>query len=490
MKATLIYPHQLFRENPALAASELVYLIEEPLLFTQFRFHQQKLVLHRASMKSYAERLKNQGRRVHYIDSSVLENTADIAKILTKHGVSDVSFIDPVNYWLYRRLTVSLDAEGISYTRLDSPMFLNSASQVENYFAGRRSHSMAKFYKQERETRKILMEIDGQPTGGKFSFDTENRRKLPKNIYVPPIKRPSSNTFVSEAIEYVSANFSSNYGNASDFEYPVTFDDADVWLENFLRERLTLFGDYEDAISKDADFVFHSLLTPMLNTGLLTPDIVIKRTLAFADENDVPLNSLEGFIRQIVGWREFMRGIYVSLGSKQRTSNYWKHERKLPESFWNATTGIEPVDDVIRKTLRNAYSHHIERLMIMGNFMVLTEIEPNDAYRWFMEMYIDAYDWVMVPNVYGMSLQSDGGSIVTKPYISGSNYIRKMSDHKPGPWCDIWDGLYWRFIAKHEAFFRSNYRLSMMPMLLAKMDAAKRESHMNMAENYLRDFKR
>lgn len=490
MNAVLIYPHQLFRDNPALENDDLVYLIEEPLLFTQFRFHQQKLVLHRASMRWYADRLEESGHTVRYVNSSEMAKTEDIAKILASDGVSNVKFINPVDDWLGRRLIASLHSADITYKQMDSPMFLNTASQIEDYFVGRRSYSMAQFYKREREMRNILMTDDGQPIGGKFSFDTENRKKLPKGLQLPGIQRPETNKFVIEAITYVTSNFPDNYGNAEDFNYPVTFDDADAWLDQFLSERLKQFGNYEDAMSPNADFVFHSVLTPMLNTGLLTPQAVIDRTLAFAEKNDVPLNSLEGFIRQIVGWREFMRGIYVSLGRKQRTANYWKHHRKLPESFWNATTGIEPVDDVIRKTLRNAYSHHIERLMIMGNFMVLTEIDPNDAYLWFMEMYIDAYDWVMVPNVYGMSLQSDGGSIVTKPYISGSNYIRKMSDYKPGPWCEIWDGLYWGFIAKHEDFFRANHRLSMMPMLLAKMDAEKRERHLNTAENYLATFNR
>lgn len=490
MNAAIIYPHQLLRDNPAIDKGDLVYLIEEPLLFTQFRFHQQKLVLHRASMKWYADRLEHRSSRVRYLDSCEIEKTSDIAQVLSKDGVSSVKFIDPVDDWLGRRLIGSLDAANIRYEQIDSPMFINTASQIEDYFVGRKSYSMAQFYKRERELRNILMANDGQPDGGKFSFDTENRKKLPKGLRLPALARPNTNKFVNEAITYVSSNFPDNYGSAADFSYPVTFDDADAWLDQFLSERLKQFGDYEDAMSPNANFVFHSVLTPMLNTGLLTPQEVIDKTLAFAARNDIPLNSLEGFIRQIVGWREFMRGIYVSLGRKQRTSNYWKHHRRLPESFWKGKTGIEPVDDVIRKTLRNAYSHHIERLMIMGNFMVLTEINPNDAYRWFMEMYIDAYDWVMVPNVYGMSLQSDGGSVVTKPYISGSNYIRKMSDYKPGPWCEIWDGLYWRFIAKHEDFFRSNHRLSIMPMLLAKMDIEKRERHMNTAENYLAAFNR
>ena len=487
--AALIYPHQIFRKNPALGGADLVYLIEEPLFFTQFRFHKQKLVLHRASMKFYAEYLSQHGKTVRYVECSELSHTGDIARILEQDRVTHANFVLPVDDWLEAKLSKALKATGISESCFDSPMFINTSEEINGYFAGRTSFSMARFYKHERESRNILMEPDGSPAGGRFSFDTENRKKLPKNFQLPYVSRPSRNQFVNEAIKYVDNNFADNYGSAADFAYPITFSEAEEWLDQFLQERLSLFGDYEDAISKSGDFLFHSVLTPMLNTGLLTPDGILRKTLVFAQKNNTPLNSLEGFVRQIIGWREFMRGVYVSNSGKQRTSNFWAHNRKLPESFWAADTGIEPLDDVIGKVLKNAYSHHIERLMIIGNFMVLTEIDPDDAYRWFMEMYIDAYDWVMVPNVYGMSLQSDGGSITTKPYISGSNYIRKMSDYGVGPWCGIWDGLYWRFIAKHEKFFLANHRLLMMPRLLAKMDAGKRESLINTAENFLRDLR-
>jgi deoxyribodipyrimidine photolyase-related protein len=488
MHAALVYPHQLFQENPSLRGVSRFYLVEDPLLFTQFLFHKQKIVLHRASLKWYADRLASASKDVIYVEASSLDKTGDIASILRKDGVTEVRFVNPVDDWLGRRLVDALDREGISHEGFESPMFINTSHEIRDYFVGRKSFSMARFYQRERERRGILM--DGmQPVGGKFSLDTENRKKLPKKISLPELKRPQANRFVDEARAYVDKYFGSNYGNAADFAYPVTFEQSEEWLDLFLEERLGLFGDYEDAISSEADFVFHSVLTPMLNVGLLTPQQVVDKTLKFAEKHKTPLNSLEGFVRQVIGWREFMRGIYVAIGRKQRTANFWKHTRKLPPSFWNATTEIEPLDDVIRKVLRNAYSHHIERLMIIGNFMMLTEVDPDDAYRWFMEMYIDAYDWVMVPNVYGMSMQSDGGSIVTKPYISGSNYIRKMSDYPPGEWCDIWDALYWRFIAKHEKFFRSNHRLSMMPTMLAKMDADKRERHMNTAENYLARMK-
>lgn len=486
--AAIIYPHQLFHENPAIATTDIVYLVEEPLVFTQFVFHKQKLVLHRASMKFYERFLQERGLTVRYIDCAEIEKTQDLGRILSREKVTEVIYIDPVDDWLENRLTSGLNENSIRYRRVDSPMFINSSKEVEDYFVGRRSFSMARFYSRERERRRILMDPDGKPVGGKFSFDTENRKKLPKTLALPEVMRPRPDQFIFEAIEYVDKNFRSNYGDANDFAYPVNFIEARKWLDDFLRTRLADFGAYEDAIAKDESFIFHSVLTPLLNIGLLTPAYVLDRTLEYAKKNRIPINSLEGFVRQVLGWREFMRGVYVALRRKQRSSNFWSHKRKLPKSFWTATTGIAPVDNVISKVLKNAYSHHIERLMIVGNFMVLTEIDPDDAYRWFMEMYIDAYDWVMVPNVYGMSLQSDGGVITTKPYISGSNYIRKMSDFPAGDWCEIWDGLYWRFIAKHEKFFLNNPRLSMMPKMLAKMDADKREKLMNTAENFIVDL--
>ncbi|MEK7855649.1 MAG: cryptochrome/photolyase family protein [Acidobacteriota bacterium] len=488
LTAALVYPHQLFRDHPAIAAADRVYLIEEPLLFTQFALHKQKLVLHRASMKFYEGFLKEKKVEVRYVEMAEIVETQALGDILSRDNVTDVIYADPVDDWLEKRLVSGLTEYNIKYARLDSPMFINSWQEIDDYFVGRGSFSMARFYSRERERRRILMEPDGKPVGGKFSFDTENRKKLPKNLHLPKIAHPLRNTFVDEAIEYVEKHFGENCGDAQNFAYPTNFTEAELWLDEFLKTRLANFGAYEDAIAKEECFVFHSVLTPMLNIGLLTPKQVIDKTLAFAKKNDVPLNSLEGFVRQVIGWREFMRGVYVAIGGRQRTSNFWQHKRKLPKSFWTATTGIEPVDNVIGKVLNNAYSHHIERLMIIGNFMVLTETDPDDAYRWFMEMYIDAYDWVMVPNVYGMSLQSDGGTITTKPYISGSNYIRKMSDFPTGEWCNIWDGLYWRFIAKHEKFFLNNPRLSMMPKMLAKMDAGRQEKLMNTAEIYLKNF--
>jgi deoxyribodipyrimidine photolyase-related protein len=204
-----------------------------------------------------------------------------------------------------------------------------------------------------------------------------------------------------------------------------------------------------------------------------------------AVDYNTPLNSLEGFIRQIVGWREFIRAVYEREGRAQRTKNYWGFTRKIPPAFWKGTTGVEPVDIVIQKVLQNGYTHHIERLMVLGNFMLLCEFDPGEVYRWFMEMFVDAYDWVMVPNTYGVICFADGGLMTTKPYISGSNYLLKMGTWKKGPWQEVWDALFWRFMFMHQDFFNQNPRLSMLLRMFEKMPHEKRQGHLSIADNFL-----
>jgi deoxyribodipyrimidine photolyase-related protein len=223
----------------------------------------------------------------------------------------------------------------------------------------------------------------------------------------------------------------------------------------------------------------------MINSGLLSPQNVIDRAQEYGRENDIRINSVEGFIRQVIGWREFIRGMYEAKGGFMRTKNFWGFRRHMPKQFYDGTTGIDPIDDTIKKTLKSGYNHHIERLMVLGNFMLLCEIKPDHVYQWFMEMYIDAYDWVMVPNVYGMSQFADGGTFASKPYIGGSNYIKKMSNYSKADWCDTWDGLFWNFMDKHSDVLGENARLAMLLGSWEKMDKDKREKHLTNAEKFL-----
>ncbi|MFZ4377418.1 MAG: cryptochrome/photolyase family protein, partial [Saprospiraceae bacterium] len=337
-----------------------------------------------------------------------------------------------------------------------------------------------------RKKRNILLEDASKPVGGKWSFDDENRLKYPKGKVPPKTNFELINPFHKEAIEYTNKYFSSNYGSLdpTDF-FPVTFQDSKKWLQQFLETKFVAFGDYEDAILQNEKWLHHSLLTPMLNIGLISPSYILNETLHYTSKNQIPLNSLEGFIRQIVGWREFIRAVYELKGTEERTKNFWGFKRKIPESFWKGETGILPIDLTIKKVLETGYCHHIERLMVLGNFMLLCEFDPEEVHRWFMELFVDAFDWVMVPNVYGMSQFADGGIMSTKPYISGSNYLMKMSDYPKGEWQAVWDGLFWHFMDKQRAFFLKNPRLGMLVRTFDKMSEDKKQEHLKNADFYL-----
>ncbi|GGN11083.1 cryptochrome/photolyase family protein [Dyadobacter beijingensis] len=493
MKAvTLVFPHQLFQKHPAIEKDRPVVMVEEALFFRQFYFHKQKLLFHRATMQNYKGFLEEHHIQVEYVDAQ--EKHADVRKLpayLAKKGFSEIHFADVTDDWLSARLRRAAAKAGMAVNEYPSPMFLLSKDELDDYFMNKRRYFMADFYAEERKKRDILIVRNGEPAGGKWSFDDQNRLKFPKKQQPPEICFPRKSDAWEEAREYVDKHFAENYGQISDeVRYPVSFAQSHAWLDQFLEKRFSHFGPYEDAIVSTEHFLHHSVLSPILNAGLITPQEVVQKALAYAHEHHVPLNSLEGFIRQIIGWREFVRGVYQIKGSQQRTRNYWQFKRKLPESFWNASTGIAPLDITIQKVLDTGYCHHIERLMVMGNFMMLCEIDPDDAYRWFMELFIDAYDWVMVPNVYGMSQFSDGGLMVTKPYISASNYLLKMSDFPKGEWQETWDGLFWRFMDKYRKFFLRNPRLGMLLKTFDQMPEEKKQAHIRNANTYLRSLER
>lgn len=482
----VVYPHQLFQTIPNDCS---VILVEDALFFNQYQFHKQKIILHRASMKSYADQLRAIGKDVGYIDAiDARSHTSKLVQWLKVEGVTSISCYDPEDYLLRRRLKRYCAQEGIQLKFEVSPMFLNSPEELNVYYADKRRYFLTDFYVHERKRRSILLEGNNKPIGGKWTFDSDNREKMPKGMKVPAPLQHGVNSYVEEAQRYVEAHFSHYYGNASSFKYPIDRKEALEVLNDFMEHRLAQYGVYQDAIVKEESFLFHALLTPALNIGLIEPLEIIDAALDRSSRGGIPLNSLEGFIRQVMGWREYIRAVYQREGVKERTKNYWGHTRKIPQSFWEGTTGIEPIDDCVKKVNQTAYAHHIERLMILGNFFLLCEFDPDDVYRWFMELFIDSYDWVMVPNVYGMTQFADGGLMSTKPYISGSNYILKMSNYPKAAWTEIWDALFWNFIDKHRAYFLSNPRLGMMVRTFDKMDANKRETHIRRAEHYLQSL--
>ncbi|WP_299100945.1 cryptochrome/photolyase family protein [uncultured Winogradskyella sp.] len=487
-EAILIFPHQLFKDAPILKVNADIYLIEEFLFFNQYKFHKQKIAFHRASMKAYANYLKTQDKTVNYIEAKTKQS--DVRQLIAKlieDGLEKLRIIDPTDNWLQKHINSAAKAIDIEW--YENPLFINTKEDLSSFFKpSKKKFFQTSFYKQQRKERDILI-VNSEPEGGKLTYDSDNRKKYPKDKTPPHIHFPDKTAYHKEAKTYVNSNFSAHYGELNDFViYPIDFKSSEEWLHQFFEQRFHEFGPYEDAIVKEEHFLNHSILSPLINVGLLHPMDVIEKAIDYAKSNDVPLNSLEGFVRQILGWREFIRGVYEVKGTEERTKNFWNFDKKIPASFYDGTTGIKPIDDVIKKVLKTGYAHHIERLMLLGNFMVLCEFHPDEVYQWFMELFIDAYDWVMVPNVYGMSLFADGGLMSTKPYISSSHYIMKMSNYSKGDWQATWDGLFWTFMDKHRDFFAGNPRLGMLLGNLDRMKKETLENHFNNAEQFLKQL--
>lgn len=492
--ALLIFPHQLFDPHPGWQHEpNLVVLIEDSLFFGDWQypadFHLQKLWLHRASMAQYGEKLRQQGLHVIYCPYA---NVCDLLWQQLGSLPDDICHwvvADPVDWALTRRLTNVANRLQKSLTTVDSPNFLNTPTINRLYRQSKKRWFQTDFYKFQRTRLGILVNGD-QPLGDQWTFDADNRLKVPKTLLsqIPAIPTRQPNDVEIAAKASVLQDFPKRPGSLDSLVFPTTHHAAAQWLDQFLDQRLEKFGPYEDAIVAGEPWLWHSVLTPMLNIGLLTPQQVIERTLAAYQKHDLPLASVEGFIRQVIGWREFIRATYEDLGVTMRNGNHWQHRRALPPGFYTATTGIDPIDDTLRRVLKTGYCHHIERLMVLGGFLFLCEVHPHTIYRWFMEMFVDSYDWVMVPNVYAMSQHADGGLITTKPYFSGSAYIRKMSHYAAGPWSELWDALYWRWIGKHSEQLAKNPRWAMMCRQWSNMPKAKQADYQRTAETYLDTF--
>ncbi len=472
----LIYPHQLCEHHPAFVSrvtkNVRVYLIEDPLLFSQYRFHKQKLVLHRASMKAYEQCLRSEGYDVCYVEYHEAYD-GWITHMLAQETCERVHVMDVVDDWLHKKIVkeVGNAAELIIH---DSPLFFLTDAEVKTYWGIDSKHLHHHFYIWQRKRMNVLVH-EGKPVGGAWSFDKENRKRLPPHEVVPPVHRYERSSYVEEALGYVAQHFADHYGALDEFNYAVTHEEAKHALTMFLKERFAKFGVYEDAMSVQHPVLFHSVLSPYLNNGLLTPHEVLDAVLHYAEHHDTPLSSLEGFVRQLIGWREYIRMVYVCDGARMRNQNVLNAHRPLPESWWQGTTNLLPIDEAITTLDRSAYTHHIIRLMVVGNMMTLLGINPHDGYRWFMEWYIDAYDWVMVPNVYGMALFADGGTMTTKPYLSSSNYLKKMSDYPKGEWQKVWDALYWKFVDTHRDLLMKQQRASFAVRMFDRLSKEKRE---------------
>lgn len=485
MEATIIYPHQLYTEHPGVTKGRTIYFVEEPLFFTEFPVHAQKLMLHRLSMKARFNEMKDEGHDVHYIEHSS-NTTKQILQSIVDQGIKVFHIADTTDTWLEKRIGNFCAENTVKRVLYESSLFLLDKQDAINRYQSSKKF-MHRFYQSMRKDFDVLME-DGSPVGGKWSFDHDNRKKLPKNHTLPNDITYYENEEIEKAEQWVTSLDADIYGTSS-WWLPYTRTSTLEWFNDFLEERFNDFGTYEDAMTTQSVRIYHSAISPLINIGLISPQEIIEKVLAHAQQHDVPINSVEGFVRQIIGWREFIRASYEHDGTTMRNKNFFKAPETLSECWWKGMTEIDPLDHAIKTALEYGYTHHIERLMVIGNAMLLSHIHPDEVYKWFMAMYVDAYDWVMVPNVYGMSQFADGGSFATKPYIAGANYIKKMSDHAPGAWNDELTGLYWNFINTHINVFKENHRMAMMPRLLEKMDKDKKEAHIKNAHTFLERVK-
>lgn len=492
-KLLLVCGDQLFAKAhfriafPAETVDQVI-LVEDAALCRRRTLHQQKLTLVLAAMRHQAAELRNAGYHVHYV---TLEQQQTVAAVLKAQqaatGADQLVGFEVHNQGQRRWIREAADAAGLAWTTTPSPMFLTDQSTFVA-MTGAGSHKtlqMGRFYKAQRERLKVLIDRSGAPTGGRLSFDEDNRKRLPAQQTVPDMPQIAFDEVTQTVAELVRDRFPDNPGHAAELWLPTTRRGALAWLRSFIAERLHGFGTYEDAISTRSPTLFHSALAPLLNIGLLTPQEVLERVLEQAQEQQVPINDLEGFVRQLIGWREFIRGVYESDGAAMRTHNARNQQRQPGPAWYSGRLGIPPYDDAIATMHRYGWNHHIDRLMVIANLMNLAELEPTRVCDFFMDHYLDAYDWVMVPNVYGMGLNSDANTFATKPYICGSNYWLKMSDYRRGDWCDVVDGLYWRFVAEHRETLASNPRTAMMPRNLDRLKPARQSLIFSAAHAFL-----
>jgi len=493
MKLFFILGNQLFplKNLIRFKNDHVVFMAEDQGLCTYEKHHKLKILLFLSSMRSYADNLKKNKFKVEY--SKI--NTPDfkksysekLIKIIKSKNIKEISSFEIEDKFFESKIKKLVTQYKIKWNIIPSPMFLNSREDFKFYLSKSKKPFMAKFYKEMRIKFNILMDKDGVPEGGKWSFDDENRKRMPKNLKVPLFPKIKETKHTKELKPLINKIFKDHPGDINNFWFATDYDDVVKLLNFFIKEKSNLFGDYEDAVDQNNHILFHSALSPYLNIGLITPDFVVQKIIEFRKKNKIKINSLEGYIRQVIGWREFMRGIYQNYNVELETKNFFKQNRKMKKSWYDGSTGLPPLDYAIKNVNRYGWSHHIERLMILSNIMNLCEIKPSIVYKWFMEMFVDSSDWVMVPNVYGMGLFSDGGIFATKPYICGSSYFMKMMDFKKGEWCNVMDGLYWRFINRNRVFFLKNPRLSMMVRVYDKMKVDRKKIILKAADKFIKE---
>ncbi|GJD99567.1 cryptochrome/photolyase family protein [Methylobacterium isbiliense] len=491
--------------HPRLAAltdldpgTDTVLMVEVADETTYVRHHKQKIALVLSAMRHFAQELRAGGVAVDYVALEDAGNTGsftgELARAVARHRPGRVVVTEPGEWRVWTMMQGWRDEFGVPVEIRTDTRFLCPRDTFARWAEGRESLRMETFYRAMRRRTGLLMR-DGAPVGGRWNFDHDNRRRLPADHRPPERLRFPPDAVTREVIALVARRFPDHFGDLDAFGWPVTRRDALRALAHFVEACLPQFGDYQDAMRADAPFLYHALIAPALNLGLLDAEEVCREAERAYEEGHAPLNAAEGFIRQILGWREYVRGLYWARMPDYAATNALGAERDLPWFYWSGETAMRCLADSVRATRRHAHAHHIQRLMVLGNFALLAGVRPAALEEWFLAVYADAYEWVELPNVHGMALWADGGILGSKPYAASGAYIDRMSDYcrgcaydvrlKEGPAACPFNALYWSFLIHHADRLRPNPRLAMPYRTLDRMSAERRRAIVRDAARFL-----
>ncbi|MFN4241197.1 MAG: cryptochrome/photolyase family protein [Erythrobacter cryptus] len=465
---------------------------------TYVKHHKQKLVLIFSAMRHFAQELRTKGFAVDYVTLEDPDNsgslTGEVARAVERHAPREIRVTESGEWRVEQALHEWQGRFACPVTILPDTRFIARRAEFARFAEGRRHLTMEHFYRAMRRKTGLLME-GARPVGGQWNYDAENRAPPRAGLKPPPAPKFAPDAITREVIGLVARRFADHFGELEPFAWPVTRAQALAAAEAFFTERLALFGPYQDAMIAGEDDLYHSLLSTSLNIGLLDPLELCRRAEAAYFAGTAPLNSVEGFIRQIIGWREYVRGFYWHLMPGLAEANELNAHRPLPEFFWTGETAMRCLADCLRTTREDAHAHHIQRLMVLGNFCLIAGISPQAVADWYLAVYADAFEWVELPNVAGMVLYADGGRLATKPYAASGNYINKMSNycsacrykvaHKTGPDACPFNALYWHFMARNRARLESNHRIGRIYATWDRMGQGKQAEYLETAEKFL-----
>lgn len=466
---------------------------------TYVKHHKQKIALIFSAMRHFAEGLRADGWTVDYTRLDDPDNagsfTGEVARAVERHSPETIRIVEAGEWRVQQTIEEWPDKFACDVEILTDDRFIATKQEFADWADGRKTLTMEHFYREMRKKTGLLLTNDGQPEGGDWNYDKDNREALDGALLVPPRPKFKPDTITQEVIALVEERFSDHFGALEPFEWPVTREQAEEAADAFFAERIENFGPYQDAMVFGSDDLYHSMLSTSINIGLLDPLELCQRAEQAYRIGKAPLNSVEGFIRQIIGWREYVRGFYWHFMPGLGEANELDAQRPLPEFFWTGETDMRCLSDCIRSTHTNAHAHHIQRLMVLGNFCLLAGINPRDVQDWYLAVYADAFEWVELPNVAGMILYADGGNLATKPYAASGNYINKMSDYckdctysvskKTGEGACPFNPLYWHFMDRHRDRLKSNHRIGRIYSNWDRMGEDKQAEYLTSAEKFL-----